>query len=96
MHKKHVLENKVSKTMKAMIRDKYHMTVEFLPLGFHRRNTAEVAIQNLKAHFLSVLKGVADDFPMQLWDRLLPQTESTLNLLRQSNAIPAVSARPLQ
>ena len=30
------------------------------------------AIRNFKAHFLSILAGVADDFPMQLWDKLLP------------------------
>jgi hypothetical protein len=30
-------------------------------------------------------------FP-QAWDRLLPQTEITLNLLRQSNTTPSVSA----
>jgi hypothetical protein len=29
---------------------------------------------------------------MSLWDRLLPQTEITVNLLRQSNATPTVSA----
>jgi hypothetical protein len=29
---------------------------------------------------------------MRLWDKLLPQTILTLNLLRQSNAIPTVSA----
>ncbi len=46
----------------------------------------------LKSHFLSVLAGVADDFPQHLWDRLLPQTEITLNLILQSNAMPTVSA----
>jgi hypothetical protein len=39
-----------------------------------------------------VLAGVANDFPLNLWDRLLPQTEITLNLIRQSNATPTVSA----
>ena len=29
---------------------------------------------------------------MQLWDRLLPQAILTLNLLRQSNAVPTISA----
>ncbi|KAL7523006.1 hypothetical protein ACHAWF_000311 [Thalassiosira exigua] len=43
-------------------------------------------------HALSILAGVADDFPMQLWDRLLLQTDITLSLLRQSNATPTVSA----
>ena len=63
-----------------------------MPPGCHRRNAAEVAIRNFKAHFLSVLAGVADDFPPSLWDRLLPQTEITINLIRQSNATPNVSA----
>jgi hypothetical protein len=35
---------------------------------------------------------VDDTFPMRLWDRLLPQTILTLNLLRQSNAVLTVSA----
>jgi hypothetical protein len=58
----------------------------------HCRNAAEVAIHNFKSLFLSVLAGVADDFPPSLWDRLLPQTEITLNLLRQSNALPNILA----
>ena len=41
---------------------------------------------------MSVLAGAADDFPPSLWDKLLPQTEITLNLIRQSNAVPTVSA----
>jgi len=51
-----------------------------------------VAIRNFKSHFLSVLAGVADDFPPSLWDRLLPQTEITINLIGQSNTTPNVSA----
>jgi hypothetical protein len=34
---------------------------------------------------------VDDTFPMHLWDKLLPQTITTLNLLRQSNAVPTLS-----
>ena len=83
--KKHVLDNEISEAMKNLIRDEYKMELELVPPGCHRRNAAEVAIRNFKSHFLSILAGVADDFPMQLWDRLLPQTEITLNLLRQSN-----------
>ncbi|KAL7474441.1 hypothetical protein ACHAW6_000415 [Cyclotella cf. meneghiniana] len=37
-------------------------------------------------------QGTADNFPPSLWDKLLPQTEITLNLLRQSNATPTISA----
>ncbi|KAL7502426.1 hypothetical protein ACHAXN_000718 [Cyclotella atomus] len=90
--KKHVLDNEISENMKQHIRDQYKFTLELVPPGCHRRNAAEVAIRNFKAHFLSVLAGTADNFPNNLWDRLLPQTEIALNLLRQSNATPTVSA----
>ncbi len=36
--------------------------------------------------------GVDDNFPIRLRDRLLPQMVLTLNLLRQSNVAPTVSA----
>ena len=51
-----------------------------------------MAIRNFKTHFLSILEGVEGNFPPSLWDRLLPQTEITLNLLRQSNLAPSISA----
>ena len=90
--KKHVLDNEISNNMKQHIHQKYKFEIELVPPGNHRRNAAEVAIRNFKAHFLSVLAGTAESFPKNLWDRLLPQTEITLNLLRQSNATPNVSA----
>ena len=90
--RKHVLDNEVSDNMKYHIQVTCQLQMELVPPGCHRRNAAEVAIRNFKTHFLSVLAGVAEDFPENLWDRLLPQTEITLNLLRQSNATPTVSA----
>jgi hypothetical protein len=35
---------------------------------------------------------VSDDFPIHQWDELMPQIVLTLNLLRQSNVAPNVSA----
>jgi hypothetical protein len=70
--KKHVLDNEVSKNMKNHICDKCKFDMELVPLGCHRRNAAEVAIHNFKAHFLSNLAGIANNFPPSLWDRLLP------------------------
>jgi hypothetical protein len=46
----------------------------------------------LQSHFLSVLAGVADNFLPSLWDRLLPQTKITINLIQKSNATPKVLA----
>ena len=45
-----------------------------------------------KNHFKAIIAVVDDSFPMKLWDKLLPQTVLTLNLLHQSNFAPTVSA----
>ena len=39
-----------------------------------------------------MLAGVADGFPINKWDKLLPQTILTLNLLRQLYVAPNISA----
>ncbi len=63
-----------------------------MPPGCHQHNAAKVAICNFKAHFLSVLAGVANNFPPNHWDRLLPQTKIMINLIWKSNATPNVLA----
>jgi hypothetical protein len=90
--KKHVLDNKVSKNMKNHIHNTHKFNMELVPPRCHQLNAAEVAICNVKAHFLSVLTGVSDNFPPSLWDWLLPQTKIIINLIQQSNATPNVSA----
>jgi hypothetical protein len=90
--KKHILNNKVSENMKNHICNTCKFDMEIVPPGCHQCNAAKVAIRNFKAHFLSILAGVADNFPPSLWDRLLPHIEITINLIQQSNATPNVSA----
>jgi hypothetical protein len=68
------------------------MTYQFFPLHYHRRNATELAIRNLKEHFVAGLSSVDTYFPMHLWDRLLPQAEMKLNLLRTSRLHPHLSA----
>jgi hypothetical protein len=53
--------------------------------------SAERATQTFKNHFKAIIAGVDDNFPMNLWDRLLSQKVLTLNLLRQSNIATTVS-----
>ena len=89
---KHILDNDASTVMKTIIRDEYKIKMELVSPGCHCHNAAEVAIRNFKTHFLSVLVGIAEGFPSYLWDQLLPQSEVTVNLLRQSNTVPHVSA----
>jgi hypothetical protein len=63
-----------------------------VPPHCHRRNAAERAIQTFKEHFVAGLSSVDPTFPLHLWDRLLPQEEITLNLLRTSRLHPQLSA----
>ena len=86
----HILDNEASAEFKKEIQK--NCTIQLVPPDNHRRNLAERAIQTFKSHFKAILAGVDDSFPMRLWDRLLPQAILTLNLLRQSNAVPTISA----
>jgi hypothetical protein len=61
--KKHLLNNKVSENMKNHICDTCKINMELVPTECHQRNAAEVAIRNFKAHFLSILAGVAGESP---------------------------------
>ena len=83
-----ILDNEASTEYKRAIKTKWNANYQLVPPNTHRSNTAERTIRTFKAHFLSILAGVAPDFPRNLWDLLLPQTELTLNLLRQATLDP--------
>jgi hypothetical protein len=68
------------------------MTYQLVPPHDHRRNRAKKAIQNFKDHFVAILSGGDKEFPLNLWDLLLPQAENTLNMLRPSWMTPTFSA----
>jgi hypothetical protein len=90
--KHHILDNECSEEFKATIK-KNNMAYQLVPLHDHWRNLAEKAIQTFKAHFINIfLCGTNTNFPLHLWDWLLPQAEHTLNMIWQSTAIPTVSA----
>jgi hypothetical protein len=65
---------------------------QLVPPHCHRRNAAERAIRTFKEHFVAGIYSVDPSLPMHLWDRLLPQAEITLNLLRKSRLHPQLSA----
>jgi hypothetical protein len=87
----HVLDNECSDDLKkAFI--KYNVQFQRVPPKEHRVNAAERAIRTFKNHFVATLSSVDSRFPLELWDRLLPQTTLTLNLLRSSRIHPSLSA----
>ena len=69
------------------------VTYQLVPPDVHRRNISESAIRTFKAHFLLILSGIPPSFPNYLWDKLIPQTELSLTLLRQSTIAPLLYAR---
>ena len=87
-----VLDNEASTAYRRQITDKWKADFQLVPSNIHRRNTAERAIRTFKAHFLAILAGVAPDYPRNLWDLLIPQTEITLNMLIQARLNHAKSA----
>jgi hypothetical protein len=64
---------------------------QLVPSHGHRRNAAERAIRTFKEHFVAGLSSVDPTFPLHLWERLLPQAEITLNLLRTLRLHPHLS-----
>ena len=86
----HILDNEASDAFKQEISK--NCKYQLVPPDTHRRNLAERAIQTFKSHFIAILSGLDESFPMPLWDCLLPQAIITLNLLRQASADPTVSA----
>jgi hypothetical protein len=64
---------------------------QLVPPHCHRCNATERAIRTFKEHFVAGLSSVDPAFPLNLWDRLLPQAEITLNLLRTSRLHPQLS-----
>jgi hypothetical protein len=89
--KHHILDNECSSEFKDTITSN-NMTYQLVPPHDHRRNRAKKAIQTFKDHFVAILCSTDKEFLLGLWDLLLPQAKSTLNMLRPSRMMPTVSA----
>ena len=85
------MDNQASKVINKFLT---HMQCELMLVepNNHRVKVAERAIQTFKDHFVSTLATTDSDFPLQLWDRLTQEVETTLNLLRPSRIDPTKSA----
>ena len=83
--------SEASKEYHCHITDIWQTTYQLVPPDVHRRNISECAIRTFKTHLLSILAGIPASFPNYLWEKLLPQTELSLNLLRKSTIAPLTS-----
>jgi hypothetical protein len=89
--KLHIMDNEASVILKAALL-KHKIRYQLVPPHLHRRNSAERAIQTFKAHSIAGLCSTDPDYPAAEWDRLIPQAEITLNLLRSCRFNPKLSA----
>ena len=89
--KLYIMDNEASQELKSAMTKK-DIQFELVPPMVHRRNAAERAIQTFKDHFIAGLASVDPQFPIQEWDRLLPQATITLNLLRNTRVNPKLSS----
>jgi hypothetical protein len=85
------LDNETSTALKNFFTAN-DISYQLVPPHCNRRNAAERAIRTFKEHSVAGISSVEPSFPMHLWDRLLPQAEITLNLLRTSRLHPQLSA----
>ena len=63
--------------------------------GNHDLNAAERAIETFKNYFIAGLCSTHPNFPLNQWDKMLPQVVLTLNLHRPSRLNPQLSTHAM-
>ena len=66
--------------------------MQVVELHNHRVNAAERAIQTFKDALIAALATTDSEFLLQLWDKLAPQVQNTLNLLQRLQINPNILA----
>jgi hypothetical protein len=89
--KLNVMDNQATNMIKAYLTP-HEVSLQLVEPHNHRVNAAERAIQTFKNRFIGALGTTDTDFPIQLWDKLTPQVQDSINLLRRSRTNPTMSA----
>ncbi len=86
-----VMDNQATKYIKKFLTEK-KCDLQIVEPHNHPVKAAERAIQTFKDAFIAALATTDREFPLQLWDKLAPQVQDTLNLLRAARSNPDISA----
>jgi hypothetical protein len=78
-----VMDNQATKAIKLYLTPQ-QCCLQLVKPGNHRVNAAEQAIQTFKNIFIGALGTTDVEFPIQLWDKLAPQMQDSINLLQHS------------
>ena len=85
-----MLDNECLGGLKTFLREA-SVKFQLVPPYLHRTNAAEQAIQTYKDHLIAGLSSCDPNFPLHLWDHLIPHATLTLNLIRPSRLNPRLS-----
>ncbi len=85
--KLNIMDNQATKHIKKILTTE-NCALQLVEPHNHHVNVAERAIQTFKNAFITALATTNRDFPMQLWDRLMPQVMNCLNMLRAPRIDP--------
>jgi hypothetical protein len=86
-----IMDNQATKHIKKFL-SKQQYKMQLVEPHNHQINAAKRAIQTYKDAFIAALATTDKDFSIQLWDKLAPQVQDTLNLLCALRINPAISA----
>jgi hypothetical protein len=89
--KMNVMDNQATKHIKKFLTKK-ECDLQPIEPNNKRLNAAKRAIQTWKDAMIGALATMDSDFPLQLWDKLTPQVQDCLNLMRESRIDPTISA----
>jgi hypothetical protein len=89
--KVNVMDSQATKYIKQFLTKK-GCKLQLVEPHNHCINAAKQAIQTFKDAFIAALATPDVEFPLQLWDKLTPKVQDTLNLLQESRVTPGISA----
>jgi hypothetical protein len=70
------MDNQATKVIKQFL-DEQQCNLLLVKPHNHHVNAAKRAVQTFKVHFIRALATTDSEFPLQLWDQLTAQVEST-------------------
>jgi hypothetical protein len=85
--KLNVMDNQATKVIKTYLTPQ-QVSLQLIKPHNHCVNAAERAMQTFKNQFISALGTTDGNFPIQLWDKLAPQVQDSINLLCQLRIHP--------
>ena len=85
------MENECSCAIKAFIK-KEKVNVQLIEPHNHRVNANKHAVKAVKYHTIAALSTVSPTCLLRLWEKMVPQIQDTLNLLRTSRRSSSICA----